>query len=425
MRIGLQSWGSEGDVRPMLALAAGLSARGHTATLVVTGPPAAELTAAAVRHGVSLEVVSIPGLTDEATLDGLLASWVAERNPLVQARKILEAAVDPVVPAMTDAARRLCRQSDVVVAHFFVQPLVAAAQRRDIPCAVLHMAHTGLPSREICPPGFPALGPVGNRLGWAVTRRAIDGLFLARANEARAAEGLAPIGDVMREAWTSPWLTLLAVSPHIRPRPADWPASHHVCGFLDLPREAEPAPANPQLLDFLAAGPPPVFFTFGSLLPRGAEGARAVADIWREAARRAGCRAILQLPSTVAEGLRNDDRTLVVHRVAHSAVFPRCAAVVHHGGAGTVHTALGCGVPSVVVPHIADQFLWAAELRRLGVAGPIVPRRKLTPSNLAHALARTLADTRAADAARALARQLSTEHGVDVACSLIEENHHA
>ena len=420
MRIGIQTWGSEGDIRPTVALASGLAGRGHTVTLVVTGPPRPEHHALAERAGFALRATTVPGLETQDDLDRLLAAWIALGHPVRQARMILAAAVDPAIDGMTAAARELSATNDIVIGHFFVHPLPAAAERAGVPWVALHVAHTGLPSREICPPGMPSLGPLGHRIGWALSRVVINRLFRARVNRSRAAEGLAPIRDVMAEAWASPVLTLLAVSPVVCSRPADWPPSHHVCGVLDLPAgEADSVLPDP-LQQFLDAGDPPVYFTFGSLLPQGRNEARAVADVWHEATRRAGCRAVLQLPVWADAGPDATGRTLVLHRAPHAAAFPRCAAVVHHGGAGTVHATLAAGVPSIVVPHVADQFFWAAEMRRLGAAGPFVPRTRLSAPALGRAIADTLSTPALAARARELAPVLRRERGVERACDLVD-----
>ncbi len=420
MRIGIQTWGSEGDIRPAVALATGLATRGHAVDLVATGPPRPEHVAAAARHGVAVRVTTVPGLESPGDLDRLLATWVRLGNPLRQAEMILAAAVDPAVDGMAAAARELCATCDLVVGHFFVHPLAAAAERAGRPRVALHLAHTGLPSRDLRPPGVPAPGRLGRRLGWALSRVVVNRIFRARVNRSRALEGLRPIADVMTQAWASPVLTLVAVSPAICPRPTDWPPAHQVCGTLDLEEDGAQPTLQAPLAHFLDGGEPPVYFTFGSLMPQGEAPAEAVAGAWREAVRLAGCRAIVQVPASVAPGLEGDGRVLVVHRAPHAAVFPRCAAVVHHGGAGTAHASLRAGVPSVVVPHVADQFFWGAELRRLGVAGPPVSRTRLSPMALARAIRLVTSSPEFTARARALRSRLLHERGVDRACALIE-----
>lgn len=73
----------------------------------------------------------------------------------------------------------------------------------------------------------------------------------------------------------------------------------------------------------------------------------------------------------IVQGLRVSGKcadVIRVDRVPHSLVFPRCATVVHHGGAGTTHAVISAGIPSVVVPHLADQFAWGTLLATRGIA---------------------------------------------------------
>ena len=111
---------------------------------------------------------------------------------------------------------------------------------------------------------------------------------------------------------------------------------------------------------------------------------------------------------------------IAVQYAPHAALFPHCAAVVHHGGAGTTQTALIAGVPSILVPHVADQFFWADELRRIGVALRSVPRRALTAVTLADSIRATTADGHLRQRACELAPRFAAENGVERAVDLIE-----
>ena len=70
----------------------------------------------------------------------------------------------------------------------------------------------------------------------------------------------------------------------------------------------------------------------------------------------------------------------------HAKLFPRVAAIVHHGGAGTTQTAARAGTAQVIIPHNYDQFYWAHRVQELGagVSGPL--RDDITVDNLAQAL---------------------------------------
>jgi sterol 3beta-glucosyltransferase len=140
-----------------------------------------------------------------------------------------------------------------------------------------------------------------------------------------------------------------------------------------------------DLVDFLAAGPPPVFVGFGSMAS-GQDG--WLSETVAGALRRSGGRAIVQAGWAGLEGAGPD--VLAVGDVPHAWLFPRTAAVVHHGGAGTAGAAFLAGVPSVAVPVFADQPLWGERIRALGAGPPPLPFAALT----AEALAERIRDLR-------------------------------
>jgi UDP:flavonoid glycosyltransferase YjiC (YdhE family) len=101
--------------------------------------------------------------------------------------------------------------------------------------------------------------------------------------------------------------------------------------------------------------------------------------------------------------------------IPHDWLFPRVAAVVHHCGAGTTGAGLRAGVPTVGVPHFADQYFWARRIERLGVGPRAIPRRKLTIDRLAQAIRAATDDPGIRDRARALGERVRSEDGVAVA----------
>ena len=140
-----------------------------------------------------------------------------------------------------------------------------------------------------------------------------------------------------------------------------------------------------------------------------------------EAVRLTGCRAIFQLPWADLDAIASPAGVFKLQRAPHRAIFPRCALVVHHGGAGTSQSTLLAGRPGVVVAHLVDQFFWGAELERLGVAGPSCRRRESFTSRALAALDASR-DRFAADHARAaaLGSAMAGERGLDHAVGAIE-----
>ncbi|HET8989262.1 MAG TPA: nucleotide disphospho-sugar-binding domain-containing protein [Humibacillus sp.] len=103
----------------------------------------------------------------------------------------------------------------------------------------------------------------------------------------------------------------------------------------------------------------------------------------------------------------------------HEVLFPRCAAIVHHGGAGTTAAAVRAGVPQVVVPHAADQPYWGRRMADLGVAADPIARKDLTPERLERALEVALSPD-ARDAAYRLGERVRSEDGAGEAARLVD-----
>ena len=420
MRIGLQTWGSEGDVQPFIALAAGLARAGHRVSLLVHDNADRDYSPYANRFDFKLLHIAHPEKPSPEQVKQLWRRVIELGNPIKQAELVMKHGFDPVAESMFAAAKELCRTNDAVIAHFFVFPLHIVAEKAGVPLAKLHIVHNCLPSAEICPPGLPDLGRWFYPLGWRVVRGMINKIFLPRINAFRQREHLLPNKDVMTESWASDSLNLVAVSPSICREPADWHGRHSVCGFINMPADANTESPPAGLQEFIAAGAPPVYFTFGSMMIDDLGFMQEVVDIWRETVRQVGCRAVFQLPWQDLSVFPSGDGIFKVCRSPYRIIFPQCAAVVHHGGAGTSQSSLLAGRPSVVVAHLADQFFWGAELERLGVAGPTRKRKGLDAASLAKSLRQVLTTPGMTMKAAALGAAMADEDGLGRAISLIE-----
>jgi UDP:flavonoid glycosyltransferase YjiC (YdhE family) len=177
------------------------------------------------------------------------------------------------------------------------------------------------------------------------------------------------------------------------------------------------APPNWQppdlLVDFLEAGPPPVFVGFGSMTPTH----ERLQEVVAAAVTRAGVRAVVQ--SGWAELEPAGDDILLVGDLPHDWLFRRTAAVVHHAGAGTTGAGLRAGVPAVPVPVLVDQPFWADRLHHLGVAPRPLPMRELTADTLTDALRSCLDRPGYRDRAAELASVVRAEDGAAGVLSLI------
>jgi sterol 3beta-glucosyltransferase len=418
MRIGLQTWGSHGDVRPFLALAEGLQRAGHAVTLVITCVDSDAYGRMVSPSGVELRVVASPALPPEDA-EKLGVVIFDTRDPMRQLAQILRLCFTPVEAQMHAAAQRLCGECELLIGHMLMHPLRAAAERAGRPYASVLLSHGVVPSAFDHMLHVPGTGKAGNRLLWWLTRLAINHALKPDTNRLRAAAGLPPVRDIVDEVWLSPSLTLLAVSPTIAVRQPDWPAAVHVSGFLNMANIAVEGEIPAHLQAFLAAGDAPVYMTLGSWMPPDRTWQGSTLRLLTDAARLAGCRAIIQSSDAQGCGFVSTGEVLYVAAAPHQAIFPHCCAVLHHGGAGTTQSATLAGKPSVVVPHISEQEHWGRELQRLGIAGKPLHRRRATAARLARLL-RQVRDTPAMkQAAIAAGAAMRKEDGVAAAVDLV------
>lgn len=418
MKIGIQTWGSHGDIRPFLALAEGLQLAGHEVTLLITCVDSDAYAAVSSPAGVDIRTVASPVMmADEAAEIGIAV--VSARDPLRQMALIMRRCFAPAEDAMVAAAMRLTAESDLLIGHYFHYPLQVMAERAGKPYVSVLLSHAGIPSAYNHPLGWPR---IFNRMLWWLTRTLMHRELAPYVNGLRKRLGMPQVRDVMGSVWLSRQLTLAAVSPQLCERQPDWPDWVQVCGFLDMPNMSLEGQMSDALALFLGAGAPaPIYMTLGSWMPQDLPNQTDALRMLSEAATLAGCRAVIQASRWEACGFRSDERIMYVSAAPHHLVLPRCAAAVHHGGAGTTQSAMLAGVPHVVIAHISEQEHWARELQRVGVAGRPLRRRSVDAAALAQRIGEVLQMPDARSRAMALARAMAGENGVANAVRLIGE----
>lgn len=420
MKIGIQTWGSHGDIRPFLALAEGLQAAGHEVSLVITCVDSAAYAAITSPQGVKITVLASPVMSPQDA-DAFGQTAYKMRNPITQMANILRMCFDPAENAMFDAAQKLCADSDLLIGHYFMHPLQVAAEKAGRPYVSVLLSHAGVPSAFKNPLGTRSLGTMVNRMLWWVTKAALNSALKPYSNRLRRQLGMPLVDDVVTQVWLSPQLTLLAVSPQICEPQPDWPASVRTCGFLDMPNFELEGAVPEALASFLKAGDAPFYMTLGSWMPKDIATQSSTLRLLTDAARLAGCRAIIQSHSWQECGYTSCDQVLYVNAAPHHAVFPHCHAVVHHGGAGTTQSATLAGKPSVVVAHISEQEHWGLELRRMGIAGKPARRYSVTANELAKRIAVVRNTPVMQVKAKAFALAMRQENGVAEAVRLIDQ----
>lgn len=413
MKVAIHTWGSEGDVRPSIILAERLVAAGHEVRLIYVSADGRDY-AARLANAPFAHRETGTGVSRDA-LHQLAVEVFSDRSPIRQLERIMKALLEPSFAGLAASARDDAAWADVLVTHALALPLSVAAEAARKPLAILYPVLL-LPTRELHPAGLPNLGPF-NRLGWWLLRRILASRLDAPLAALRAQAGLAR--RTLDEQLGTSELDLVAISPTLVPRPADWPAKAQLSGFLSAPPSSasELAPEDP-IRAFLEAGPPPIYAGFGSMSETERDPTEALRVV-EEAVALAGCRAIIQGGETWARSASSPN-VLKIARSSHDVVFPRCSIVVHHGGAGTTQSTLRAGRASVVVAHMIDQTWWGERLARLGGAVPPLSRAKLSAAPLARAIRRALDDTAMHARAEALGHAMRAEDGASRAVELLE-----
>ncbi|MFJ5829368.1 glycosyltransferase [Streptomyces sp. NPDC093089] len=398
MRVVLSTYGSRGSVEPIAALAARLRELGAEAR--VCAPPDPEFAERLAELAVPMVPTGRPVRPLVTTVRPGSAAGLAER-----AAELMGAQFDTVA-----AAAEGC---DVLVATGPL-PVVTGARSvaEKLGIRYVHAGHqpVSLPSPHRRPPGRRGR-PLSedendNEALWAEDARIADAMFGDMLASRRAAFGLPPVENVRDYAFTDhPWL---ATDPVLSP----WQPTGLGVVQTGAWHVTDERPLPADLVDFLDAGPRPLYVGFGSM-PGG-----AVADVARlavEAVRGKGHRVVVSRGWADLAPAGGGD-CLVVGEVNQQALFRRCAAVVHHGSAATTTTAAQAGVPQLIVPRGADQPYWAGRVTDLGV-GTSCADPAPTVESLAAALRRAL-DPALRTRAAAVAGTLRTD-GTTVAAGLL------
>lgn len=400
MRVLLSTYGSRGDVEPLVGLAVQLRALG--AEVRVCAPPDEDFTKRLADVGVPMVPV------------GRSARALTTASPPPSSANLPRRAAELIASqfAAVTAAAEGC---DVLVATGAMPAAAGArsvAEKLGIRSVSVTFQQLTLPSPHHPPlayPGRPFPPDVtDNRVLWDLDVQHIDALFGEALNVNRASVGLPPVSNVRDYViGDRPWL---ATDPTLDPWQETPDLDVVQTGAWILPDER---PLPDGLEAFLGDGEPPVYVGFGSMAMHASED---VAQVAVEAVRAQG-RRVLASRGWAGLALTDDqDDCFVVGEVNQQALFGRVAAVVHHGGAGTTTTAARAGAPQVVVPQLADQPYWAGRVAGLGI-GAAHDGPAPTAESLSAALTTALTpETRAR--ARAVAGAIRTD-GATVAAKLL------
>jgi sterol 3beta-glucosyltransferase len=417
MRVTINAFGTRGDVQPYIALGKGLQVAGHEVRITT--------------HRIFEGFVCEHGL-DFAPMEGdpkevLLSQAIADlgSNP-VRVNRWLAENFRPVMDRVFQATLEAAQGADVLLNSALSFAGWHVAEKLGIP-AIASYLQPVTPTRSFhgmsspIPPAWLPFKRVYNLLSTKLANQSFFAMTRPLTNACRVEVlGLPPLKAAYY--WGIDWASapvsiLYGYSPSVIPKPPDWGEDQHITGYWFL-EEAQNYQSPVELRAFLDAGPPPVYVGFGSMIDHERE---EITRLIVEALKQTGQRAILLGGWSDLGSLELPDSILRIDNVPHDWLFPRMAAVVHHGGAGTTAAGLRAGIPAVIVPFTADQPFWAWRVHELGVGPKWVLRKKLTAEKLAASIDQAVHDQAMAQRARELGRKIRAEDGLGNAVRLVEK----
>jgi rhamnosyltransferase subunit B len=418
MRIVFSTFGTFGDVNPLIALSLELKRRGHTPVLAIpamfrekVAPLGIEF--AAVRpdqdphdkHMVEM-IWDIKKGTERGLREFLFPAIRDSYHDLLEAVTVQGGADLLVTGELAYAGPIVAEKTGIPWASYVLAPL-SFFSGYDPPVLPPYPTLSKVPSL------VPLVGRLVPRFARMVTRNWSEPLYALR-RELGLRDGENPIFDAKH----SPRLVLALFSRVLGDPQPDWPPNTLITGFAFYDGDAGKNDLTPELEKFLAAGPAPLVFTLGSAA------VMAAGDFYEQSANAAeilGERAVLLVGNEPQNrpGKPLSDKICAAAYAPFSKIFPRASAIIHQGGVGTTAQALRAGRPMLVMPYSHDQPDNARRVRHLGVA-KVILRKDYTAEEAAKKIKSLLEEEDYARRAAHIALVVAQENGVATACDALE-----
>lgn len=413
MRITILALGSRGDIQPFVPLGKALQSAGHRVRVASFEMFGGMITEAGLDfhpiHGDAQALLNAAG-------DGMLEGRANPINTIRAMRRSYATLAHSIPRDLSDSTlhdtQLLLNQ---LPGNLYGYDL---AEYLDIPHAIVaviplvrtrHMPMMGFPTAFARMPGYNAVTYLlAEQMAWALFRAATN-RWRTQTLGLRAQPFSGPFSAMRRRRIA----VINGFSTHVVSRPPDWGEHVHVTGwwFPDDPRWRPPR----ELSQFLEAGPPPIFIGFGSMPIKDPS---RVSRTIVEAIRLSGRRAIVHAGWAGLDAQASPDIFPITY-APYAWLFPRMAAIVHHGGSGTSGFAFRSGVPSLVVPFGFDQFYWGKRAAELGLGPQPLPYRKLSAERLAVAIREAVSNHTMRARAAEIGRAIQTEDGIARALEII------
>lgn len=370
--------GTHGEVRPLLALGVALREAGHE--VVMCAPPNEEKWITSYGFKFYSAGCDIHSLMDKLN---------AYMGHPVKMLKVVKETLQTIIADQFRLMEEPSRDVDMIIGGGEPFAAPSFAQKQQVPFVFVNLVTQFLPSSNYPPTTIPwqNMPKPLNKLGWKAVNTLINLSLVRKINENRQKMGLSGIKDVYAYMFDNIDRCLIAINDILDPAPEySFPCTQ--TGLWHVP-EVNETGLEPELIEFLESGPPPVYIGFGSMSDHNSQ---QTIGIIEDTIHQLGVRAIISKGWADFRKNTDSEQIYMAGFLPHTKLFPKVAAVVHHGGPGTVYTAAWAGVPQVIVPHMLDHYYQGDLLYKKKLAPKAINRSKLNSTNLSEAIRTAITD---------------------------------
>lgn len=364
MKIVISAFGTRGDVHPSLLWALEAQKRKHEVMLIISKGMEYLLE----KKGIYYETYS--GTTAQEQFGKLGNSKGATIIILSRMRELM------LIQA--NELPRFCENADLIVGSSLDPFSKSIAEKYNIP--FIRMVLTPIFGGENRPSILPlqSLPKWMNKIIWKLTELSWEILAKPQLNKGRKIVGLKAIRNFNNYIIEAP--SLVCLDKRLAPSAPQWPKNITYTGY---PFNVVNEQLEKELLEFINNGVKPIYFGFGSM---GNDNPIKTTKIILTAIKKANIRAIINKGWANLGGIKLPENVIEIDNVCHNLLFVHIAGAVHHGGAGTTHTAANAGIPQLIIPHITDQFYYGQSIIENGLGPKPIPFKKLNAENLTNGI---------------------------------------
>ncbi len=427
MKVLITTIGTRGDVQPYLALAVGLKSAGHE-VVICTCPRFKSLI---IDYGIAFEPLDdgLLELLDSPLGRDIIGSLNGVLGVICSTAKLAKQIAPMHRQVVADSWAAMHKQQpDIILYHpkIFCAPAFSALQKVPIVLTMLCPLHVPTERTPMFGPRLKTNRVVRyfNRASYRLAHWLIDKVtrrFMRNWRTQYDPNNVSNNASQTQVSATQPIPVIHAYSKAVSSRPNDWPLHASISGYWFLPNapsEQSPWQPNQELEQFLSAGQPPVYFGFGSMA---SSDTQKTSELILAAIEKTGIRAVISTGWGGIDSVQQSSNIHVLDYAPHDWLFPKMAAVVHHGGAGTTAAGLRAGCPTIICPFGLDQPFWGRCVAELGAGVAPIAQKDLTAEKLANAISSVLADASFAEAAKRIANAINSEDGIATAIKTIEQ----